>query len=248
MASSLNTLNQWVDEICSLTEADSIYWCDGSKEEFDKLVEDMIKDGSLLKLNEESFPECYLHRSDPEDVARVEHLTYVCSKNEADAGQNNNWMEPDIAKKKMLNFFSGCMKSRTLYVIPYCMGPLNSNLSRHGVEITDSPYVVINMYLMTRMGKEALSEIEKKGTFVKGIHSTGELDPNKRFIMHFPEDLTIMSYGSGYGGNALLGKKCHALRIASYQARTEGWLAEHMLIVGIENPQGDVHYLSLIHI
>tara|TARA_B100001250_G_scaffold221463_1_gene189932 strand:- start:2549 stop:4294 length:1746 start_codon:yes stop_codon:yes gene_type:complete len=244
MASSLNILNQWVDEICSLTEADSIHWCDGSKEEFDKLVEDMIKDGSLLKLNEESFPDCYLHRSDPEDVARVEHLTYVCSKNEEDAGQNNNWMAPDIAKKKMLNFFSGCMKSRTLYVIPYCMGPLNSNLSRHGVEITDSPYVVINMYLMTRMGKEALSEIEKKGTFVKGIHSTGELDPNKRFIMHFPEDLTIMSYGSGYGGNALLGKKCHALRIASYQARTEGWLAEHMLIVGIENPQGDVHYAA----
>tara|TARA_E500000331_G_scaffold230976_1_gene221252 strand:+ start:137075 stop:138820 length:1746 start_codon:yes stop_codon:yes gene_type:complete len=244
MSTNLKSLNDWVNDIHHLTGAQNIHWCDGSKNEYDSLVNDMLKNGDLLRLNEETFPECFLHRSDPEDVARVEHLTYVCTSNKEDAGLNNNWIKPKEAKEKMINLFSGCMKSRTLYVIPYCMGPLNSNLSRHGVEITDSPYVVINMYLMTRMGKEALSEIERKGSFVKGLHSIGELDPNNRFIMHFPEELTIMSYGSGYGGNALLGKKCHALRIASYQARTEGWLAEHMLIVGLENPEGEVHYLA----
>ena len=204
----------------------------------------MQADGTLLELNQEAYPNCFLHRSDPSDVARVENLTYVCSSNEEDAGPNNNWMAPDDAKAKMNAFFDGCMKGRTLYVVPYCMGPIDSKYSRLGVEITDSAYVVANMKLMTRMGSDALKRIEVEGTFIRGLHSTGELDPDRRFIMHFPEELSIMSYGSGYGGNALLGKKCHALRIASYQARTEGWLAEHMLIVGLESPQGDTHYIA----
>jgi phosphoenolpyruvate carboxykinase (GTP) len=180
----------------------------------------------------------------PDDVARVEHLTFVCTSHADDAGPNNHWMAPEEGHATMDALFEGCMRGRTMYVIPYCMGPIDSPLSRCGVEITDSPYVVANMRLMTRMGAAALARIEREGSFVKGLHSTGELDPNRRFIMHFPEELTIKSYGSGYGGNALLGKKCHALRIASYQARSEGWLAEHMLILGIENPQGETHYIA----
>ena len=177
-------------------------------------------------------------------MARVEHLTFICTKNRDDAGPNNNWMAPDEARAKMRELFKGCMKGRTLYVVPYCMGPIDSPYSRCGVEITDSAYVVINMAIMTRMGRPALERIARDGKFVKGLHSIGELDPNRRFIMHFPEELSIESFGSGYGGNALLGKKCHALRIASWQARDEGWLAEHMLIVGIENPQGETHYIA----
>jgi phosphoenolpyruvate carboxykinase (GTP) len=177
-------------------------------------------------------------------VARVEHLTFVCTRDREDAGANNNWMPPDEARAKMEALFAGCMQGRTLYVVPYCMGPIDSPLARCGVEITDSPYVVVNMGLMTRMGAEALRRIEREGRFVKGLHSTGELDPERRFIMHFPETLEIQSYGSGYGGNALLGKKCHALRIASHQARSEGWMAEHMLILGIETPKGDTHYIA----
>jgi phosphoenolpyruvate carboxykinase (GTP) len=177
-------------------------------------------------------------------VARVEHLTFICTKEKEDAGPNNNWMAPDEARAKMKALFTGCMKDRTLYVVPYCMGPIDSPYSRCGVEITDSAYVVLNMAIMTRMGRPALERIAREGTFVKGLHSIGELDPNRRFIIHFPEDLEIQSFGSGYGGNALLGKKCHALRIASYQARTEGWLAEHMLIVGLESPQGEKHYVA----
>ncbi|MBV8951517.1 MAG: phosphoenolpyruvate carboxykinase (GTP), partial [Actinobacteria bacterium] len=176
--------------------------------------------------------------------ARVEHLTYVCTRSQADAGPNNNWMAPDEAHTKMRALFSGCMRGRTLYVIPYCMGPLDSPYARCGVEITDSAYVVLNMAIMTRIGRPALERIARSGQFVKGLHSTGELDPARRFIMHFPEELSIESFGSGYGGNALLGKKCHALRIASWQARTEGWLAEHMLIVGLQNPRGETHYVA----
>ncbi len=168
----------------------------------------------------------------------------MCTRDTADAGPNNNWKAPAEAKTLMESCFAGCMRGRTMYVIPYCMGPIDSPYARCGVEITDSAYVVANMYLMTRIGKPALKRIEKDKTFVKGLHSTGELDPDRRYIVHFPEELTIMSYGSGYGGNALLGKKCHALRIASYQARTEGWLAEHMLIVGVQSPAGDTHYLA----
>ncbi|MFL2546344.1 MAG: phosphoenolpyruvate carboxykinase (GTP) [Candidatus Rariloculaceae bacterium] len=244
MTTQLKSLSDWVAEVAQRTQPDRIYWCTGTKNEYDALVEEMLENGDLKKLNQANYPDCFLHLSDPQDVARVEHLTYVCSENEADAGPNNHWMEPAEAKAMMNGFFDGCMKGRTLYVIPYCMGPLGSPYSRYGVEITDSAYVAANMYLMTRMGDEALAEIEKTGGFIKGLHSIGELDPERRFIMHFPEELTIMSYGSGYGGNALLGKKCHALRIASYQARTEGWLAEHMLIVGLESPEGEIHYLA----
>lgn len=244
MTTRLESLSNWVAEVAALTQPQEIKWCDGSKAEYDALIQQMLGDGTLLSLNQDSYPGCYLHRSDPDDVARVEHLTFVCTSNEEDAGPNNHWMEPDAAKAKMLGLFEGCMRGRTMYVIPYCMGPIDSPYARLGVEITDSPYVVANMFLMTRMGAPALQRIEAEGSFVKGLHSIGELDPERRFIMHFPEELTIMSFGSGYGGNALLGKKCHALRIASYQARTEGWLAEHMLIVGIENPEGEVHYLA----
>ena len=244
MTTSNSELQSWVDDVAKLTQADEIHWCDGSDAEYRRLVQQMLADGTLSELNQETHPNCYLHRSDPSDVARVEHLTFICTENEEDAGPNNHWMAPADAHAKIDQLFDGCMKGRTLYVIPYCMGPLESPYSRCGVEITDSPYVVANMKIMTRMGTAALKRIEKDGTFVRGLHSIGELDPDRRFIMHFPAELSIKSYGSGYGGNALLGKKCHALRIASYQARTEGWLAEHMLIVGVENPAGETHYLA----
>ena len=240
---SLPELQHWVDLVSDLTQPDRIHWCTGEEEEFDALVAEMLDSGLFLPLNDETHPGCYLHRSDPGDVARVEHLTFVCTSEQADAGPNNNWMDPVEAKEQMRGLFSGCMRGRTLYVIPYCMGPIDSPLSRCGVEITDSPYVVVNMRLMTRMGTPALRRIEQEGTFVRGLHSIGELDPERRFIMHFPDELMIQSFGSGYGGNALLGKKCHALRIASYQARTEGWLAEHMLILGLESPEGETHYI-----
>ncbi|MBJ90479.1 MAG: phosphoenolpyruvate carboxykinase (GTP) [Woeseia sp.] len=244
MKTSLPSLQNWVEAVASQTHPDKIHWCDGSDAENEQLVGAMCGTGVLSPLNEETYPNCYLHLSDPSDVARVEHLTFICTQNNEDAGQNNNWMDPETAHKKIDALFQGSMRGRTMYIIPYCMGPIDSPYSRLGVEITDSPYVVVNMRMMTRMGMEALRRIETEGTFVKGLHSTGDLDPNKRFIMHFPEELTIKSIGSGYGGNALLGKKCHALRIASYQARTEGWLAEHMLIVGVEEPNGNVQYLA----
>lgn len=244
MASKLQALNDWVNQVAAHTRASKIHWCDGSDAESRALNEQMLESGDLIQLNPETHPECYLHRSDPADVARVEHLTYVCTPQEDDAGPNNNWMAPAEAHALMNGLFAGCMEGRTLYVVPYCMGPIDSPLSRCGVEITDSPYVVANMRLMTRMGAAALARIEREGSFVRGLHSTGELDPERRYIMHFPDELSIKSYGSGYGGNALLGKKCHSLRIASHQARAEGWLAEHMLIVGIENPQGEVRYIA----
>jgi len=234
----------WVDEVARLTQPERIHWCDGSAAEYQSLERELVAKKDLLPLNPASFPGCHLHRSHPSDVARVEHLTYVCTQDRADAGHNNHWMAPAEAHAKMDALFAGCMKGRTMYVVPYCMGPIDSPYSRCGVEITDSAYVVLNMALMTRAGRPALERIAREGKFVKGLHSTGELDPNRRFIMHFPEELSIKSFGSGYGGNALLGKKCHALRIASWQARDEGWLAEHMLIVGIENPQGETHYLA----
>src|SRR5258706_9607613 len=234
----------WVESVRSLTQPERIYWCDGSDAEFSRLRDELVAKGELQALNQQSFPGCYLYRSDPTDVARVEHLTFVCTRQQIDAGPNNNWMAPAEARAKMRSLFAGCMKGRTLYVIPYCMGPLDSPYARCGVEITDSAYVVLNMAIMTRIGRPALERIATDGAFVKGLHSTGDLNPARRFIMHFPEELLIESFGSGYGGNALLGKKCHALRIASYQARAEGWLAEHMLIVGLQNPQGETHYVA----
>jgi phosphoenolpyruvate carboxykinase (GTP) len=239
-----NRLQDWVERVADLTRPDRIHWCTGDEAEHQALVELMLDNGTFHRLNPATHPNCFLHRSDPDDVARVEHVTYVCTSEQADAGPNNNWMDPVQAEQKMQALFDGCMQGRTMYVIPYCMGPIDSPLSRCGVEVTDSPYVVANMRIMTRMGRDALARIERDDSFVRGLHSTGELDPERRFIMHFPEKLLIMSYGSGYGGNALLGKKCHALRIASHQARTEGWLAEHMLIMGIENPQGEVFYVA----
>jgi phosphoenolpyruvate carboxykinase (GTP) len=244
MASQLAALNQWVEEVARLTTPDSIHWCDGSETEIRTLQRQMLDSGVLQPLNPDTHPNCFLHRSDPGDVARVEHLTFVCTREREDAGPNNHWMAPAEAHARIDALFAGCMQGRTLYVVPYCMGPIDSPLARCGVEITDSPYVVANMRMMTRMGAPALARIEREGHFVRGLHSTGELDPERRFIMHFPEDLSIKSYGSGYGGNALLGKKCHALRIASWQARQEGWLAEHMLIVGIQNPSGQIHYVA----
>jgi phosphoenolpyruvate carboxykinase (GTP) len=237
-------LADWVEGVARLTLPERIHWCDGSESEFELLENELVARKELLPLARGSFPGCYLYRSDPSDVARVEHLTFVCTEDQEDAGPNNHWMSPAAAHRKIDALFAGCMRGRTLYVVPYCMGPLDSPYARCGVELTDSAYVVLNMKLMTRMGAAALSRITHDGTFVKGLHSTGDLDPERRFIMHFPETLTIKSVGSGYGGNALLGKKCHALRIASWQARAEGWLAEHMLIVGIENPQGEIHYLA----
>ncbi|MFZ9305636.1 MAG: phosphoenolpyruvate carboxykinase (GTP), partial [Steroidobacteraceae bacterium] len=237
-------VTEWVASVRELTQADEVYWVEGSDDEYRHFIGQLQQSGELQKLNEAHYPNCFLARSHPSDVARVEHLTFVCTSKQEDAGPNNHWMAPAEARAKMRGLFSGCMKGRTLYVVPYCMGPIDSPYARCGVEITDSAYVVANMKIMTRMGAAALARIEREGTFVKGLHSTGDLSPDRRFIMHFPEELTIKSIGSGYGGNALLGKKCHALRIGSYQARKEGWLAEHMLIVGIEDPQGRRRYIA----
>jgi phosphoenolpyruvate carboxykinase (GTP) len=234
----------WVSTVRELTQPRAIHWCEGTESEARELTAKLVRDKELIALNPEHFPGCHLARSRPNDVARVEHLTYICTRSQEDAGPNNHWMDPQQAHAKMRELFRGCMRERTLYVIPYCMGPIDSPLSRCGVEITDSPYVVINMLTMTRAGRPALERIAHDGRFVRGLHSIGELDPERRFIMHFPEELSIESFGSGYGGNALLGKKCHALRIASWQARSEGWLAEHMLIVGLQNPRGETHYLA----
>ena len=222
--SSLDALNAWVAEVAALTQPDHIHWCDGSDAENARLTQQMLADGTLLPLNPETHPHSWLHRSSPSDVARVEHLTFVCTPQQEDAGPNNHWMAPAEAHAKMDALFAGCMRGRTLYVIPYCMGPIDSPLSRCGVEITDSPYVVANMRIMTRMGAAALARIEREGTFVKGLHSTGELDPDRRFIMHFPEELTIKSFGSGYGGNALLARSatpCASPR--TRRGRKAGW-------------------------
>ncbi|MCZ6770898.1 MAG: phosphoenolpyruvate carboxykinase (GTP) [Proteobacteria bacterium] len=237
-------LAAWVKDVAALTKPDRIHWCDGSDEENESLVEMMLKNGDLIRLNPRSHPNCYLHRSDPNDVARVEHLTFVCTPERDEAGPNNNWMTPEEGHATVEPLFEACMRGRTMYVVPYLMGPYGSPYARPGVEITDSPYVVLNMRIMARIGTRALEHIDSTNTFVKGLHSIGDLDPERRYIMHFPDDLMIKSIGSGYGGNALLGKKCHALRIASAQAKTEGWLAEHMLILGIEDPEGNTHYVA----
>jgi phosphoenolpyruvate carboxykinase (GTP) len=244
MTTSLRALREWVEDVAARTRPKRIHWCTGSDAEYRRLIDLMLADGTLTELDQSTHPGCYLHLSDPSDVARVEHLTFVCTTDRADAGPNNHWLSPAEGHARIDALFEDAMEGRTMYVVPYCMGPLDSRHARCGVELTDSPYVVINMKLMTRMGSEALARIEREGSFVKGLHSTGDLDPERRLILHFPEELSIKSIGSGYGGNALLGKKCHALRIASYQARQEGWLAEHMLIVGVESPAGETHYIA----
>src|SRR4030095_15769562 len=217
---------------------------DGSEAEDRRLIAEMLASGTLHRLNAERYPNCHLHRSAPTDVARTEHLTFICAAAKDDAGPTNNWMEPAEAKRKVGALFEGAMRGRTMYVIPYVMGPLGSAISKVGVEITDSPYVVANMRIMTRMGGAALEQLGPNAPFVKGLHSLGDLSPDRRFILHFPEEKLIWSVGSGYGGNALLGKKCHAPRLASPHARPGGWLAEHMFILGVEDPTGKVTYLA----
>jgi len=234
----------WVDEMARLCKPDQIVWCDGSVEEKERLTRYAVEKGILIPLNQEKRPGCYLHRSDPQDVARVEHLTFICTPTKEEAGPTNNWMAPDEAYAKLGKLFDGSMKGRTMYVVPYIMGPVGSPMSKIGVEITDSVYVVLNMRIMTRMGKVALDQLGDSNDFNRGLHCTHELDPEKRYICHFPQDNTIWSVGSGYGGNALLGKKCLALRIGSYLGRQEGWLAEHMLILGVESPEGEKRYVA----
>jgi phosphoenolpyruvate carboxykinase (GTP) len=227
-----------------LTKPEAVVWCDGSEEERARLTEEAIAKGSLTPLNSEKLPGCYLHRSNPNDVARVEQLTFICTPTREEAGPTNNWMAPDEAYRKLAALFDGAMKGRTMYVVPYVMGPVTSPHSKVGVELTDSLYVVLNMRIMTRMGRVALLRLGDSNDFSRGLHSTLDCNPERRFICHFPQDNTVWSVGSGYGGNVLLGKKCLALRLGSYLGRQQGWLAEHMLIMGVESPEGEMTYVA----
>jgi phosphoenolpyruvate carboxykinase (GTP) len=237
-------IRKWVDEVAAMTRPDRILICDGTEAEKETLIAEAVAGGELIELNQEKMPGCYLHRSAPHDVARTEHLTYVCTSGKEDAGPNNNWMSPGDAVAKLTPLFSNAMKGRTMYVVPFLMGPPGSRFSKVGVEITDSKYVVLSMRIMTRVGQVALDHLGASDDFTRCLHSLGDLSPDRRFIMHLPETNTVWSIGSGYGGNALLGKKCMALRLASYLARNEGWLAEHMLILGLEDPQGRTRYIA----
>ena len=234
----------WVDEMVTMCQPDSVVFCDGSEEERKRLTEFAVSKGILIPLNQEKHPGSYLHRSNPNDVARVEHLTFICTPKKEDAGPTNHWMAPDDAYTKLRGLFEGSMKGRTMYVIPYVMGPLGSEHSKIGIEVTDSVYVVLNMQIMTRMGKAALEMLGEGDNFNRGLHCTGDVNPDRRYICHFPQHNTIWSFGSGYGGNALLGKKCLSLRIGSFLGKSEGWLAEHMLILGVEDPDGTKTYVA----
>jgi phosphoenolpyruvate carboxykinase (GTP) len=237
-------LLKWIDECKAFLTPDKVVWCDGSDEEKHRLTEEAVARDILKPLNPDKLPGCYYSRSNPNDVARVEHLTFICTPTKEEAGPTNNWMAPDEAYKKLRALFEGSMKGRTMYIIPYVMGPVGSPMSKVGVEITDSIYVALNMRIMTRMGKQALDMLGTSNDFNRGLHCTLDLNPERRFICHFPQDNTIWSVGSGYGGNVLLGKKCLALRVGSYLGKKEGWLAEHMLILGVESPEGEMTYVA----
>ncbi|MBL8952495.1 MAG: phosphoenolpyruvate carboxykinase (GTP) [Myxococcaceae bacterium] len=239
------SVDAWVKEMVAMCQPDQVVWCDGSEDEKKRLTEFAVSKGILIPLNPKAHPGSYLHRSNPNDVARVEHLTFICTPKKEDAGPTNNWMAPDEAYTKLKGLFTGSYKGRTMYVVPYCMGPLGSEHSKIGIELTDSVYVVLNMGIMTRMGKAALDMLgDDSNDFNRGLHCTGDLNPDRRYICHFPQDNAIWSFGSGYGGNALLGKKCLALRIGSSLGKKEGWMAEHMLILGVENPEGQTTYVA----
>ena len=237
------SIQQWVKEVAALCQPDDVFWCDGSEEEKERLTRVAVECGDLIPLNQQVLPGCYLHRSALNDVARTENLTFVCTEDEDDAGPNNNWMAPAESYDKLGKIFRGAMRGRTMYVIPFLMGPHGSPFSKVGIQVTDSVYVVLNMRIMTRMGNVALDHLGNSDDFTRGLHSKADLDIERRFICHYPQDNTIWSVGSGYGGNALLAKKCLALRIASKLGQKEGWLAEHMLIVGVESPDGEITYI-----
>jgi phosphoenolpyruvate carboxykinase (GTP) len=241
---SSRALRDWIKEVAALTKPDAIVWCDGSEAEKKRFTRQAVDAGILIELNQEKRPGCYLHRSNPNDVARTEQLTFVCTPNKIDAGPTNNWSDPAETYAKLHGMLDGSMRGRTMYVVPYVMGPLGSPLSKVGVELTDSLYVVLNMRIMTRMGSAALDQLGDSADFNRGIHCTLDLNPERRLICHFPQDNMIISVGSGYGGNALLSKKCFALRIASVLGRDEGWLAEHMLILGLQSPEGETTYIA----
>ena len=236
---------KWVEEMTALTKPDKVVWIDGSKEQIEALKKEALSTGEMQELNQEKLPGCLYHRTLPNDVARVEDRTFICCKNKEDAGPTNNWCDPEEMYAKLRPMYDGVMKGRTMYVIPYSMGPIGSPLAKVGVEVTDSIYVVLNMNIMTRMGKQAFDNLgDASNDFVRGLHSKAQVDPENRYIVHFPEDNTIWSINSAYGGNVLLGKKCFALRIASYQGKNEGWMAEHMLILGLKKPDGEVKYIT----
>ena len=237
-------ISRWVDEVSTLTTPESIVYCDGSDAERDRLVQECLASGELIELNQTKLPGCYLHRSAPHDVARTEHLTFVCTDTRDEAGPNNNWMPPDEAVRKLTPLFQGAMRGRTLFVVPFLMGPPGSRFTKVGVGITDSRYVVLSMRAMTRMGQVAIDHLGDSDDFTRCLHSLGDLNPERRFIVHFPQRNAVWSVGSGYGGNALLGKKCLALRLASWFARREGWLAEHMLILGLRSPEGRTYHVT----
>ncbi len=237
-------LLSWIDEMAALCQPDQLVWIDGSEEQAEKLRAEACSTGEMIKLNEEKLPNCYLHRTAVNDVARVEGRTFICTRKKEDAGNINNWIEPQECYERLSKLYRGAMKGRTMYIIPYSMGIVGSDFAKYGIELTDSIYVVLNMLIMTRVGFDVLDDIGEDGDFIKGLHSKATLDENNRYICHFPEDNTIWSVNSGYGGNVLLGKKCFALRIASWLGRLEGWMAEHMLILGVEYPDGDVKYIS----